>query len=204
MEIVYDFLEGRVTYQTFIDKLYSDESIFNWLQSFVTDEMLMDQSFRCQNSLERNNGSVKDAIGQNLGMGTCTMNAIYQFLYYFLAYALPDKKINRIDYYSKLSLLYLDVVGECYGGPEVEDLINDIIINLPEELSKTKKIKLAKEKMRELFPGKKRPFWIEGPEWPVNNGKPMIYISRKVDGDLFQYIFEDPETGERRIVEQYA
>ena len=204
MEIVFDFLEGRVTYQTFIDRLYSDESIFNWLQSFVTDEMLKDRSFWCSTSLKWNNSSFKACVSERLNQGVISMSDIYTFIYHFLAYTLPDREINKIKYYDDLSDIYLSAVGECYGGPEVEYLINDIIMSLPEELSKTKRVKLAKEKMRELFPGKKRPFWIEGPEWPVNNGKPMTYISRKVDGDLFQYIFEDPETGERRVVEQFA
>ena len=204
MNIVYDFLEGRTSYQTFIDQLYADDAIFDWFQSMVSDDMLKDQSFRCSNSLDREGGSFKACITGRLGMGVCTMVDIYDFIYHFLERALPDRKITWIDYYRKLADVYLDAVGECYGGPEVEDMINDIIMGLPEELSKTKKVKLAREKMRELFPGKKRPFWIEGPEWPVCNGKPMMYISKKVDGDLFQYVFEDPETGERRIVEQFA
>lgn len=203
MDIVFDFLEGRVSYQEFIDQLYSDDTIFDWFQSMVTEDMLTDSSFWCKNSLDRNNGVFKPCIDSRLGWGVITMVDIYDFIYHFLLRTLPDRKIVPTDYYSKLADVHLAAVGECYGGPEVEDMINDIIMGLPEDLSKTKKVKLAKEKLRELFPGK-RPFWIEGPEWPVCNGKPMVYVSKKVTGDLFQYKFEDPETGEQRIVEQFA
>ena len=57
MNIVYDFLEGRTSYQTFIDQLYADDAIFDWFQSMVSDDMLKDQSFRCSNSLDREGGS---------------------------------------------------------------------------------------------------------------------------------------------------
>ena len=73
----------------------------------------------------------------------------------------------------------------------------------PEDLSTTKKVALIKSRIKELFPGK-RPYWIQSAEWPVYNGKPMLYIERKHDGDLYQYIFEDFETGQRRVVEQFA
>lgn len=206
MEIVYDFLEGRCDYQVFIKQLYRDKSIFNWLQSLYREEMLEDSTFRCENALWRANGNVKACIDNKKAfcIGVYVRNDIYNFLYYYLTYALPERPIQRIDHYEKLAHLYTNAVPDCFGGPEVDGLISDIIESVPEGLSKTQTVKYVKDRLKELFPWKKRPFWIEMPEWPVSNGKPMEYISKKSDGDLFLYLFRDPETGEERIVKQFA
>lgn len=205
MEIVYDFLEGRCDYQKFREHLYSNEEIFDWLQSLYFDGMIEDETFWCENALWRSAGNVKDAIkALDTIISVYEKNDIYNFLYWFLLYACPNRIIQRIDFYEKRANLYTYSVNDCYGGPEVDGMISDIIESVPENLSKTKKIKFVKDKLKDLFPGKKRPFWIETPDWLVNNGKPMEYISKKSTGDLFMYLFRDPKTGEERIVKQYA
>ena len=206
MEIVYDFLEGRCNYETFVKHLQSNDEIFNWLQSLYFEEMLYDKSFKCENSLWRSNGSVKTCIGdfKKFHISIYVENDIYNFIYHYLTYALPERTIKKIDYYEKRAHLYTDAVNDCFGGIEVDGLISAIIDSVPKNFSKKEKIKYVKVKLNALFPGNKRPFWIEFPEWPTFNGKPMVYIERKRNGDLFQYVFEDADSGKQRIVEQFA
>lgn len=205
MEIVYDFLEGRCDYQSFKDHLYCNDDVFNWLQSLYCEDMLKDKTFRCANALWRADGNVKVAI-KNLecGIGVYNKNDMYNFIYWFLSYVFPEKCVQKIDFYEKLARLYTDSVPDCFGGPEVDSLISDIIESAPDSLSKTQRVRFVKSKLNEMFPWKKRPFWVEMPEWPTCNGKPMEYISKKVEGDLFLYLFRDSETGEERIIKQFA
>ena len=206
MEIVYDFLEGRCDYETFIARLYSNEKIFEWLQSLFHPSMLDDDTFKCENQLWRFEGKIKDCIDdyKNYHINVYVQNDIYMFMYYYLLYALPERRIEKIDFYTKRAHLYTDAVSDCFGGPEVDGMISEILESVPENLCQTKKIKYVKDKLKELFPWKKRPCWIEMPEWPVCHGKPMEYISKKAEGDLYLYLFRDSHTGEERIIKQFA
>ena len=54
--------------------------------------------------------------------------------------------------------------------------------------------------------GRRFPFWIQEAEWPVSaTGKPMKFISQKsvYQVEVKQYIFEDVDTHEQVIVEQF-
>lgn len=97
MELVYDFLEGKCDYHSFVKQLRTNDDIFDWLQSLYKEEMLKDKAFRCENALWRANGNVKDAINNlHCGISVYDKNDIYNFLYWFLSYAFPQKTINRI------------------------------------------------------------------------------------------------------------
>ena len=49
----------------------------------------------------------------------------------------------------------------------------------------------------------KRPYWIQGGEWPMGKNSPMQYISRSKIPDGVKYIFQDVDTGEIREIEQF-
>ncbi|MBQ7444902.1 MAG: hypothetical protein IJS71_03045 [Clostridia bacterium] len=55
-----------------------------------------------------------------------------------------EKLRNRINF-------YLALCGETCGGAEVEQVINDIILEHPESLGKSKRIKMAKQRIKEVF-----------------------------------------------------
>lgn len=95
--------------------------------------------------------------------------------------------------------------GEFYGGPEVDSLIESALKEFPESMGKTKRIKAAKQCLRELFhtTGRKCPYWLEKPNWPMGKNSPMKYLSRKRDGERVIFTFQDVDTGEIREVEQF-
>ena len=108
----------------------------------------------------------------------------------------------------------LDACPEYIGGPEVDHLLDELLETLPEGLSKTKRVKLYREKLKELFPmrDKKYPRWVQEAEWPISeSGKPMRFVAqKKANGKAYaeimltHYIFEDVDTGEQRIINQFT
>lgn len=203
MKIVMDFIDGSVSYQEFKRALLKSDEIFDWLQSLLTDKMLNDFDFYCCNILRRYRHSLKNCILSDLGEQIKHMLNTHEFISQYIQYAFPNLSINPTDYYSKLFDLYIKSIPDYCGGPEVDEMLSQIVIDAPSELSTTKKIALIKSQIKELFPGK-HPYWIQSAEWPVFNGKPMTYLERKRDGDLFQYVFEDDISGKRRVIEQFA
>ncbi len=52
----------------------------------------------------------------------------------------------------------------------------------------------------------KPPRWIQDPEWPIIDGKPLIFKSQtkeKLDDERVYYTFYNPETKEEQIVCQF-
>ncbi len=203
MEIVFKFIEGEVSYNEFKNNLLKNDDIFDWLQSLLNDKMLNDSEFYCCSLLRRKRHSVKICVMDYLGEQIGDMYDVHSFISKYVQYVFSNQQLNITTYYKEMYNIHLCAVSDSYGGEEVDKLISDFILNIPKDFSNTKKIKIIKEKMKELFPGK-RPCWVQEAEWPAFNGKPMLYIRRERDGDLFKYIFEDQETGTKRIVEQFA
>ena len=122
--------------------------------------------------------------------------------------AFPNETINVSKSVRERFNFLLDVMPEYIEGPEAEELVDAIISSLPNDLPKTKRIKEAKEKIKEAFHlgGGKYPRWAQSGEWPFSKtGKPMKFVSqkRKRDSELTEHTFEDVDTGERVIVEDW-
>lgn len=89
-----------------------------------------------------------------------------------------------------------------------DEILEDVIKSIPQDLSKTKRIAMGKAKIKELFRyDKSYPRWVQGSEWPVVNGKPLVFSHQeRVKGDDYHYLyhFYDPDTKEETIVEQFS
>ena len=93
-------------------------------------------------------------------------------------------------------------------------VIEDILDSVPETLPKSKRIKEVKSRIKEAFhvSGIIYPRWVQEAEWPVSpNGKPMRFVKQKrkkgkeYENMLYTlFYFEDVDTGEERIVEQFT
>lgn len=131
-----------------------------------------------------------------------------------LVTAFPDDNIVIDQTLHNKHWFMLDACPEYIGGEEVDDLLMDLLETLPDNLSKTKKVKLYKEQLKSLFhiESNKYPRWIQEAEWPIGeDGIPMKFISQKrkkgksYDTMLFtEFLFEDVKTGKQRIVEQFT
>ena len=86
-------------------------------------------------------------------------------------------------------------------------LSTHVISQIPEGLTKAKRIAWCKARLKELFRyDKSPPRWIQSAEWPILGGKPLVFrkqINNKADNERVDYIFYCPETGEEHIVTQW-
>ena len=88
-----------------------------------------------------------------------------------------------------------------------DSIFRQIMDEIPQELSKTKRIALGKEKIKALFKyNKTYPLWVQGAEWAIANGKPPIFSHQKKakGGDIrTYYYFYDEDTQKETVVEQF-
>lgn len=125
-----------------------------------------------------------------------TLKATYRYL---------KPELELTTKYSDAFDVYLTAVMDCFDGPEVESLVLQIIEKACIHKTKKKRIEQAKNEIRALFHvvDNNRPRWIQGPEWPMGKHSPMKYISKKRKGEVVLYTFQDVDTAEIRVVEQF-
>ena len=135
------------------------------------------------------------SIGDNLN--------IFDAIYY--AYSYYYTGLNVTSRYEDAFDLYLDVIRDCFDGPEVGHLVEEIINDFIQVRPKSRRKKEAKEKVNTLFhvSGRTYPRWIQGPEWPMGTFSPMEFVSRKNVPDGVSYFFKDVDTGDARTIVQY-
>lgn len=89
-----------------------------------------------------------------------------------------------------------------------DSILQSIIDSIPKDLSKSKRIAIGKEKIKALFKyDKTYPRWIQSPEWPIVNGKPLVFSHQEKakGGDIrTYYYFYDEDTKEQTVVEQFS
>lgn len=99
----------------------------------------------------------------------------------------------------KIQPSWLDCVDD-------QGIFDKILEEMPKDVSKTKQIAWGKARVKELFRyDKTYPRWIQSPEWPIVNGKPLIFSHQKragKDDERTYYYFYDPETKEETVVTQ--
>lgn len=121
------------------------------------------------------------------------------------AYRYYHPEVECTNRYEDEFDIYLDAVKDCFDGPEVQTLVEQIVTDSMQLPSKAKRIKQAKSMVFENFhvENNRRPRWIQGPEWPMGVNSPMAFIAQKKAGDLVNFEFKDVDTGYTRIVKQY-
>ena len=135
------------------------------------------------------------SLGDNLN--------IFAFLDAVYGYYAPH--LNCTTYYRDAFRFYLDGVGEYYEGPEVTGLLNQLVLEALPIKPKSKGIKELRAKLKEIFhiEGTKRPYWIQGGQWPMGQNSPMQFVGRRKISQGICYNFQDVDTGELREVVQY-
>ena len=123
--------------------------------------------------------------------------------YPYYCYYFPET--SCVNHYNEDKDLFWSVSADYYEGPEVEKDIQRILVECRKVSGKGKKRAKAKELIRETFHTEKgkRPYWIQGSEWPRGKYSPMKYICSKRIPDGKVFLFSDVDTGEMREIEQY-
>lgn len=219
-----DFAEGRISVSDFIQYSKEHPEILDFLTNiadpkfkttivhkkigdngwpqYISEELPFDAKLFLQKELEQSGGM----LGKYLN--------IHGLFSKVLTTAFPNDNIIIDETLHNKHWFMLDACPEYIGGEEVDDLLMDLLESLPDNLSKTKKVRLYKEQLRSLFniESNKYPRWIQEAEWPVGeDGVPMRFISQKrKKGKAYEtmlyteFLFEDVKTGEQRIVEQFT
>lgn len=202
-----DFAAGKYSFAEFEALFNLHPEIWDRVQELLTEEMIADPAhpvwnWTLRSRLEPNGFSVRtaclafgyDQFGQHVTWHTISSLVRYHFL---------DAKIREPVEESGGDLMAR--LGLDLGGPEVDDLIRQIVDEYRDVRPAKERNKLLKQKLKEAFHIKprKKPDWAQEPEWPMGERSPMEYVSKEQEGDLVRYLFRDVDTGAERIVEQY-
>ena len=136
-----------------------------------------------------------DSFGDNLNFFSILKN-VYKFV---------NPKFQFTERYEKEFAFYLDVVQDCFDGPEVAEVTRELLRELVDIKPKSKRNAIAKQRIKDIFhvEGNNRPRWIQGPEWPMGQTSPMRFIKRIRSGEEVQFHFIDFATGKKRVVRQF-
>ena len=221
-----DFVEGRITVPMMLEQTEAEPALLDWLTSiaashfktlvvhkvidedgwpsFPTEELPFDAKIQIQEYVYKKNGHTK--LGKHLN--------IHGYFSRVVMEAFPEDGITRDQTLGDKCGFMLEACPEYIGGPEVDHLLENILEELPKDLSKSKRVKLYKEKVKAMFhvQGNKFPRWVQEAEWPLgSSGKPMRFVEQKrkkgkeyVASMYTHFMFEDVDTGETRIVDQFT
>lgn len=208
--IIESMLIGKIEMREFIQTIQEDHQAMESIVNIIPQEAINNRNHELWKNISYdwarmcgfnawegicNICRFDDSIGDNLNIWG-TLHAIYSYSYPNLPYTTKYHDIHTI---------YLEAIGDYYGGPEVKDIIESIIVDSLELKTKSQRIKYAKEKIKNTFHvvDNKKPWWIQGAEWPRGVNSPMQFIDKKRRGEEVHYSFRDVDTEEIRTVIQY-
>lgn len=123
----------------------------------------------------------------------------------------PELDLSPDTSLEELHDLLLTACPDCVDGPEIWacGILEHLVAELPEGLKRSQRTKLLKERIAETFhlgAKTKRPRWLQSPDWPVHEGRPMRFLrtEKRCGGEMLLHHFVDDETGTERIVEDFA
>ena len=208
MQRIIDFVSGKLTYAEFEEIFTEDPYIWELAQSLLTEEITQnkDHTFWSRSNrsrLESNHYSVRYAC---LAFGYDAVGRVvtHRMLSDLVSCQYPDivlrepPELSAKDLREKLGMEYL-------AGTEVDSLIDEVLSRKQEDISAAKFINAAKQELRAAFHlvPRKYPRWIQEPEWPMGINSPMMYIEQRRCGELVEYVFQDVDTHEEKIIKQY-
>ena len=215
---VIGFVEGTVNHKEFVKECITNPDILNWIQSIVPEGETCTKLnlYKDETGVIRSNSEIipydihvvfEQAYYQCTGQ-LSMYRTIHDFISDIVQKGLINEKINVSTRLQKIRRFMIEYCPSYVGGPDVDEsmILETLYDEIPVNLSESKRGKLFKERVKELFPcaDKKYPRWIQEPEWPMSNGKPMRFVSQNRKGEIYYYIFEDIITKEQRVVEQFT
>lgn len=208
--IIEDFVTGDMNIEEFTQLFMTDSDVWDMLNGLIPEDAKNNPA----HPLWRKHGYTAyrkydfllavllksmyrfdGTLGDNLN--------IHSTVSYFYCYANPD--IKSTDQYKEAFILFLDVGGDYFEGYETRSLLESIVKQCLFIKPKTKRKNEVKKQVYEAFHivDRRRPQWIQGPEWPMGKNSPMKYMSASNIPDGKKYLFIDTDTNEVREVVQY-
>ena len=217
MQIVFDFLSGKIPFDEFYKTYNEDPSIAAWLDG-LTDftapcPPAVEKKFWARHAyldMQKNGGKISDYLAETVFKGdescftlACKQGAWHGAVAAPVLVIYPGTKLTR--YYDRESDYYLLAPGSSIGGSEVEEYVEQILKRFPPTMKVGERHKAAREALKEAFhiKGRKFPRWPQSANWPMGKNSPMQYYGQWEDGDLVRIRFRDVDTGEIRIIDDY-
>ena len=199
IEVLVDYVEGKLNICDFREEFLNNHKLKQLLAQKVVIARYKSYNY-----------NVYDYLCRQLNPQTNHWNNIYSRyvvwvnLKTFLSYNnIPFKDYTKYDedydFLLEIQPSWLDISDD-------QGIFDKIIAEMPKDLSKTKRIQWGKNKLKELFKyDKTYPRWIQDPEWPIVDGKPLVFARQEragKDDERTYYYFYDPETGNQTIITQ--
>lgn len=116
----------------------------------------------------------------------------------------PEIKRKTPPNYNKYDLL-LSIGLDCIGGKDADVIVNEILDAIPTDVTMSIRRREAKLALKKAFMiDRKKPSWVQEPEWLVADGQPLRFVSQRHDGELFLYEFVNDSDKTTTIVEQLS
>jgi len=214
METIRQMLTGQMDMKTFIGILKTDAKLQDTVRSLLPREAIVNPDHPYwkkwnYESYQKLDFDLMRLIHRDCRLDGSLGDNLNLFADIKYAYCFSDESLVCTANYREAYDFYLDVIRECFEGPEVDHIVEEIVREFVPMKPKSKRIKLAKEKVNAVFHvvDRKYPRWIQGPCWPMGKNSPMQYVDRKrihdgTDGGA-EFIFRDVDTDELRSVVQY-
>jgi hypothetical protein len=120
----------------------------------------------------------------------------------FLGYYCKSFEKYKKDVYEVVEL-----IPEWLYGVDDKGVFDKIMALIPNDLPKEEKMALFEVKAKEFFKADNElPYWIQEAEWPIINGKPLVFSHQEEEvgyGERTFYYFYDAETKEETIITQF-
>ena len=205
MKQVFDFVQGKLSYDEFEAEFTLHPEIWTWVQQLIPQDITdagcpFRAIYHNMQGLETNQFNVYSTI---MAFGYSSIygrNVAYDLIRALVQYNYPEMKCQRPPEQSSediLDQLNLDYIG----GPEVDEIVKEIIWTHQQNGKAAVKKEL---KAAFYLSGRKHPVWVQEPEWPAINGIPMKFLSQQSDGDKFTFKFQSLDANVIRIITQYA
>ena len=209
-DIIEQMLSNQISMKTFIDILSSNPDLVSCVNNLVPEASINNPDHGIwltfsYEAMKKANFKLWDEIKSIARFDNSLGDNLNIFSNIKTFYCFSHMDFQPTTKYDEEFELLLDIAGECFGGPEVDKQISDIISQYVSMTPKTRRIREAKERLALTFHvlDKKRPRWINGAEWPMGTSSPMQFVDVKSTKDGKIYRFQDVDTRNFRNIIQY-
>lgn len=197
IQLLTQFIEGKISPKEFEQQVYTNpllekllsEANINWQGTYLEGTnvflYLAEQDYNSPTGLLNAQGTIELFL-KKLGIETT-----------------PSKKyVEEYNLISTISPKYVDADSE---------FVEKYILPSDKTLSKSELRQFIKNRYTELFKHQsKPPKWIQTPQWPIKNDKPLFFLAQVdiKDCEFFHdngsvYLFLDPETKTIETIQQF-
>lgn len=211
MKIIKDLLLGKCDPTTFMRNYMDSDELHEFVQNLIPKAAIEDPNHeywkKCilRSGLECYNFDVREMLYSHCGFGERDeeQREIFNTIRALYVWINPTQKCTKM-YDDRINFL-IELESDCFGGPEVSDIIKTIANEFWQVKPKSIRKKEAKAQIERIFhiQGKVKPRWVHGPQWPMGKSSPMAFVTQKRAENCVIYEFRDVDTGDTRVVKQY-